>query len=137
MVMTVVVRVVVIVRVIVIVVVIGHGGLEQHVVVGHARRRRRERARLVDHGADVLDDQRVRAVVEVDGAPRRQQSPHQHLDVLDRRVVHRQQLDLEVLEVLRQPLEEGQVTLSRAAVSLTYPARCMLVAPTRRARSWR
>ena len=33
-----------------------------------------------------------------------------------------------VLEVLRQPLEDAQVTLSRAAVSLTYPARFMLVA---------
>ena len=32
------------------------------------------------------------------------------------------------LEVLRQPLEEGRVTLSRAATSLTYPARFMLVA---------
>ncbi len=33
-----------------------------------------------------------------------------------------------VLEVLRQPLEDGLVTLSRAAVSLTYPARFMLAA---------
>jgi len=33
-----------------------------------------------------------------------------------------------VLEVLRQPLEDGAVTLSRAAVSLTYPARFMLAA---------
>ena len=33
-----------------------------------------------------------------------------------------------VLEVLRQPLEEGQVTISRATVSITYPARFMLVA---------
>jgi magnesium chelatase family protein len=32
------------------------------------------------------------------------------------------------LEVLRQPLEEGRVTISRAATSLTYPARLMLVA---------
>jgi hypothetical protein len=34
----------------------------------------------------------------------------------------------EVLEVLRQPLEDGQLTISRAAASLTYPARCTLVA---------
>ena len=33
-----------------------------------------------------------------------------------------------VLEVLRQPLEDARVTLSRAAVSLTYPSRFMLVA---------
>ncbi len=33
-----------------------------------------------------------------------------------------------VLEVLRQPLEDGQVTLSRANSSITYPARVMLVA---------
>ena len=33
-----------------------------------------------------------------------------------------------VLEVLRQPLEDGVVTLSRAAVSLTYPARFILAA---------
>jgi magnesium chelatase family protein len=33
-----------------------------------------------------------------------------------------------VLEVLRQPLEDGLVTLSRAAMSLTYPARFMLAA---------
>jgi magnesium chelatase family protein len=33
-----------------------------------------------------------------------------------------------VLEVLRQPLEDGAVTLSRAAVSLTFPARFMLAA---------
>lgn len=33
-----------------------------------------------------------------------------------------------VLEVLRQPLEDGVVTLSRAAVSLTYPSSFMLVA---------
>jgi len=33
-----------------------------------------------------------------------------------------------VLEVLRQPLEDSKVTLSRAAVSLTYPSRFMLVA---------
>ena len=33
-----------------------------------------------------------------------------------------------VLEVLRQPLEDGHVTLSRAAISLSYPARFMLAA---------
>ncbi|MEI6306357.1 MAG: YifB family Mg chelatase-like AAA ATPase, partial [Deltaproteobacteria bacterium] len=33
-----------------------------------------------------------------------------------------------VLEVLRQPLEDGKVTISRSLVSLTYPARVMLVA---------
>ncbi|HIJ97260.1 MAG TPA: YifB family Mg chelatase-like AAA ATPase [Desulfuromonadales bacterium] len=33
-----------------------------------------------------------------------------------------------VLEVLRQPLEDGKVTISRSLVSLTYPATVMLVA---------
>ncbi|MBI5747054.1 MAG: YifB family Mg chelatase-like AAA ATPase [Nitrospirae bacterium] len=33
-----------------------------------------------------------------------------------------------VLEVLRQPLEEGRVTISRAMASLNYPSRFMLVA---------
>ena len=33
-----------------------------------------------------------------------------------------------VLEVMRQPLEDGAVTIARAAVSLSYPSRFMLVA---------
>ncbi len=33
-----------------------------------------------------------------------------------------------VLEVMRQPLENGEVTISRATMSLSYPARFMLVA---------
>jgi magnesium chelatase family protein len=33
-----------------------------------------------------------------------------------------------VLEVLRQPLEDGRVTISRASMSLTFPSRFMLVA---------
>jgi magnesium chelatase family protein len=32
------------------------------------------------------------------------------------------------LEVLRQPLEEGTVTIARAAASLSYPARCIFLA---------
>lgn len=34
----------------------------------------------------------------------------------------------QTLEVLRQPLEDGDVTISRAAGSLTFPSRCMLIA---------
>jgi magnesium chelatase family protein len=33
-----------------------------------------------------------------------------------------------VLEVLRQPLEEGKVTIARASASLTYPSQFMLIA---------
>lgn len=33
-----------------------------------------------------------------------------------------------ILDLLRQPLEDGRLTIARAAVSLTYPARVMLVA---------
>ena len=33
-----------------------------------------------------------------------------------------------VLEVLRQPMEDGVVTISRALISLTYPARFLLIA---------
>jgi magnesium chelatase family protein len=33
-----------------------------------------------------------------------------------------------ILDLLRQPLEDGQLTIARAAMSLTYPARFMLVA---------
>jgi magnesium chelatase family protein len=33
-----------------------------------------------------------------------------------------------ILDLLRQPLEDGQVTIARASISLTYPARFMLVA---------
>jgi magnesium chelatase family protein len=38
------------------------------------------------------------------------------------------EFDRRTLEVLRQPLEEGSVTIARAARSVSYPARFMLVA---------
>jgi magnesium chelatase family protein len=38
------------------------------------------------------------------------------------------EFDRKVLEVLRQPLEDKQVTISRAAMSLTFPSSFMLVA---------
>ncbi|MCS7197761.1 MAG: YifB family Mg chelatase-like AAA ATPase [Candidatus Bipolaricaulota bacterium] len=38
------------------------------------------------------------------------------------------EFEREVLETLRQPLEERQITLSRAAAALTFPANFMLVA---------
>lgn len=38
------------------------------------------------------------------------------------------EFDRNVLEVLRQPLEEGRVTISRASLSLSFPASFMLVA---------
>ena len=38
--------------------------------------------------------------------------------------------------MMRQPLEEGKLTISRAAASLTYPARCTLVAATSLSRSY-
>jgi magnesium chelatase family protein len=38
------------------------------------------------------------------------------------------EFDRNTLEVLRQPLEDGAVTISRAVMTLTYPARFMLVA---------
>ena len=38
------------------------------------------------------------------------------------------EFDRSVLEVLRQPLEDQKVTISRAAMSLTFPASFMLAA---------
>ncbi|HMG37077.1 MAG TPA: YifB family Mg chelatase-like AAA ATPase [Blastocatellia bacterium] len=38
------------------------------------------------------------------------------------------EFDRNVLEVLRQPLEDGRVTISRAAMSLTFPSRFILAA---------
>ncbi len=39
------------------------------------------------------------------------------------------EFDPRVLDSLRQPLENGEVAVSRANHRVTYPARCMLVAP--------
>jgi hypothetical protein len=41
------------------------------------------------------------------------------------------EFEREVLEVMRQPLEDGQLTLSRATASLTHPACCTLVTAMR------
>jgi magnesium chelatase family protein len=38
------------------------------------------------------------------------------------------EFDRKVLEVLRQPMENGEITISRAMMSLTYPARFILIA---------
>lgn len=38
------------------------------------------------------------------------------------------ELKREILEMLRQPMEDNQVTISRASTTLTYPARFMLIA---------
>ena len=38
------------------------------------------------------------------------------------------EFQLNVLEVMRQPLEDGMVTISRAAISVTFPSRFMLAA---------
>lgn len=38
------------------------------------------------------------------------------------------EFDRKTIESLRQPLEEGTITLARASGSVTYPAQCMLVA---------
>jgi magnesium chelatase family protein len=38
------------------------------------------------------------------------------------------EFDQRILETLRQPLEDGEITVNRVSMSVTYPARCQLVA---------
>jgi len=37
----------------------------------------------------------------------------------------------DVLDVMRQPIEDGKVTISRASMSRTYPAQFMLAGTTK------
>jgi magnesium chelatase family protein len=60
-----------------------------------------------------------------DSAPRKGEVSLAHHGVLS--LDELPEFKREVLEVLRQPLEDGKLTISRAAASLTYPARCTLV----------
>jgi len=45
------------------------------------------------------------------------------------------QFERKTLEVLRQPMEDGCVTISRAKMSVTYPAQFILVCALNRARA--